>query len=60
MCVQCGEREAIHLWVPCGHRGHCEICLPDSIPKEQKQPMYPKCLICNAAANFYIRMYVGT
>lgn len=34
--MQCGQREAIHLWVPCGHRGHCEDCLPDSVPKEAK------------------------
>lgn len=22
-CVACQEREAVNLWIPCGHHGHC-------------------------------------
>lgn len=23
-CVQCKERESVHIWIPCGHHGHCQ------------------------------------
>ncbi|KAL4854820.1 Apoptosis-inducing factor 3 [Chlorella vulgaris] len=56
-CVACQEREAVNLWIPCGHHGHCPECLPDSMPLPEKLAQFPKCLTCGTAAQYYIRMF---
>ncbi|KAL4424710.1 hypothetical protein ABPG77_000053 [Micractinium sp. CCAP 211/92] len=56
-CVRCEQRESVHIWIPCGHRGHCEECLPDHVTLDDKLAQFPKCLVCSAAATYYIRMF---
>ncbi|KAL4422539.1 hypothetical protein ABPG75_008736 [Micractinium tetrahymenae] len=56
-CVLCKQRESVNIWIPCGHRGHCEECLPDRLSLDEKLAQFPKCLVCSAGAQYYLRMF---
>ncbi|PRW20538.1 hypothetical protein C2E21_8941 [Chlorella sorokiniana] len=56
-CVACKERESVHIWIPCGHHGHCQVCLSDDVPKHEKLPRFPACLVCGCKAEYYIRVF---
>ncbi|KAL4457800.1 hypothetical protein ABPG75_012665 [Micractinium tetrahymenae] len=57
LCPSCHSRQSDHVWLPCGHPGHCAECLPDYLSNEEKLANCPKCLVCQQAAHTYMRIY---
>ena len=55
-CPKCHAREAKHIWLPCGHYGHCMECI-GNVPQEETTKAYPNCIVCQKPAVRYMRIF---